>query len=69
MTAARSRRRGGLVVLSLLAALVLFALGIAVGEALNDNPKPGGTQTLTRTLKVLELTPAVVTVTVTTTKP
>jgi hypothetical protein len=40
------------------AALVVFALGIGLGEALNDNPKPGGTQTLVRTLKPLPLAPA-----------
>jgi hypothetical protein len=44
----------------LLAALVLivFALGIGLGEALNDNPQPGGTQTLIRTLDPLPLAPA-----------
>jgi hypothetical protein len=25
--------------------LVAFALGVALGEALHDNPRPGGTQT------------------------
>jgi hypothetical protein len=38
--------------------LVVFALGIALGQALNDNPAPGGTQTLVRTLKPLPLAPA-----------
>jgi hypothetical protein len=44
----------------LLAALVLvvFALGIGLGQALNDNPQPGGTQTLIRTLHPLPLAPA-----------
>jgi hypothetical protein len=32
------------------AALILFGLGVAVGEALHDNPKPGITQTTMRTL-------------------
>jgi hypothetical protein len=32
------------------AALILFGLGVAVGEALHDNPKPGITQTTVRTL-------------------
>jgi hypothetical protein len=48
---------------------VAFVVGIAVGESLNDNPKPGGTQTLVRTLQPLPLEPAAgstVTVTVTT---
>jgi hypothetical protein len=32
------------------AALILFGLGVAVGEALHDNPKPGITHTTVRTL-------------------
>jgi hypothetical protein len=45
---------------------LVFALGIGVGEALQDNPKPGGTQTLIRTLRPLPLAPAALeTVTVT----
>jgi hypothetical protein len=32
------------------AALILFGLGVAVGEALHDNPKPGITRTSVRTL-------------------
>jgi hypothetical protein len=32
------------------AALILFGLGVAVGEALHDNPQPGITQTTVRTL-------------------
>jgi hypothetical protein len=32
------------------AGLILFGLGVAVGEALHDNPKPGITQTTVRTL-------------------
>jgi len=53
------------------AGLVLaFAVGIAVGEALRDNPKPGGTQTLVRTLEPLPLAPAArETVTVTVPNP
>jgi hypothetical protein len=51
----------------LAAALVaVFAVGIALGQALNDNSQPGGTQTLIRTLKPLPLAPAArATVTVT----
>jgi hypothetical protein len=55
----RHRRRyklRGLVSLLLLA--VVFVLGVALGEALNDNPKPGGAQTIERTLKPLPLAPA-----------
>jgi hypothetical protein len=46
--------------------LLVFAVGIAVGEAAHDNPRPGGTQTLVRTLRPLPLAPAALeTVTVT----
>jgi hypothetical protein len=38
--------------------VAVFALGIAVGEALNDGSEPGGTQTLVRTLDPLPLAPA-----------
>ncbi len=55
--------------LTLLAAIVCFGIGVAVGEALHDNPKPGGTQTFVRTLTPLPLAPAPgATVTVTTEK-
>jgi hypothetical protein len=48
--------------------VVVFAVGVAVGEALNDNPAPGGSQTLVRTLNPLPLAPAAqTTVTITTT--
>jgi len=33
-------------------ALLVFLLGIALGQALHDNPKPGETITLERTLHV-----------------
>ena len=52
------------------ASCVVFAVGIALGEALHDNPQPGGTQTLVRTLKPLPLAPAArETVTVTVQNP
>jgi hypothetical protein len=58
-------RRGWLrLVLSLVVIVAVFAAGLALGEALNDNPS-GGTQTLVRTLKPLEVPPARETVTVT----
>jgi hypothetical protein len=38
--------------------VVAFVVGIALGEALHDNPTPGGTQTLVRTLHPLPLAPA-----------
>jgi hypothetical protein len=40
------------------ALLAVFAVGIALGQALHDNPKPGGSQTLVRTLTPLPLAPA-----------
>ena len=43
---------------------------LAVGEALNDNPQPGGTQSIVRTLQPLPLAPAArTTVTVTAQNP
>jgi hypothetical protein len=36
--------------LALVAAAILFAVGVAVGEALHDNPKPGITLTTVRTV-------------------
>ena len=32
-------------------AVVIFGVGVAVGESLHDNPKPGGTITQTTTLR------------------
>jgi hypothetical protein len=32
--------------------LLVFLLGIALGQALHDNPKPGNTVTLERTLRI-----------------
>jgi hypothetical protein len=62
---ARRRRRkrpvGRWIVGGLLCVLV-FAVGIALGEALNDNPGPGHTKTLQRTFT---LAPESATVTVT----
>jgi hypothetical protein len=48
----RTRRRTRLVhwIAGLALAALLFAAGVAVGEALHDNPTPGITQTLVRTL-------------------
>jgi hypothetical protein len=48
---------------------VVFAAGLALGQALEDNPDPGGTQTQIRTLKPLELAPERETVTVTVSQP
>ncbi len=52
------------------ATVAAFVIGIALGQALDDNPEPGGTQTLIRTLKPLPLAPAArETVTVTRSEP
>jgi hypothetical protein len=47
------RRRWPRVLVVVLAALVLFGLGVALGLALDDRPVPGGTQTFVRTLEPL----------------
>jgi hypothetical protein len=46
------RRRLLWVPAALLVAAVLFGVGVAVGKALHDNPKPGGRQTFTNTIVV-----------------
>lgn len=51
-TAAR-RRRWPRVVALLAGAVLVFALGVALGLALDDRPVPGGTQTFVRTLEPL----------------
>lgn len=62
----RPKRRGQLRFWITAAALVVvFGIGLAIGESLHDNPSPGDTQTLVRTLRPLELPPARETVTVT----
>jgi hypothetical protein len=51
----RKRRRREEVVrwaIRVLVVVLVFALGIALGQALHDNPKPGETVTLERTLRV-----------------
>ena len=50
----RRRRREEAVRWSIrvLVALLVFALGIALGQALHDNPEPGDTITLERTLRI-----------------
>jgi hypothetical protein len=42
----------------------VFAVGLALGEALHVNPMPGGERTTQRTLRPLPLAPRTVTVTV-----
>jgi len=50
--ARRDRRRFGPVwLVGALLLIVVFLIGVALGEALHDNPRPGGTQTIVQTLK------------------
>ena len=66
----RPRRRPWLALAVLAALVVVGAAGVALGEALHDNPQPGGTQSLVRTLQPLPLAPAArETVTVTVQNP
>jgi hypothetical protein len=63
------RRRRALVWAARLAVLgAVFLVGLAVGRAVEDTPRPGGTQTLERPLVPETLTPQE-TVTVTVSKP
>jgi len=55
-----SRRR---IIIWALALALIFAIGVALGEALNDNPQSGSTTTQERTITLL---PESSTVTVTT---
>jgi hypothetical protein len=61
------RRRAGRWLLAAAAAAVVFVAGLSLGRALEDAPRPGGTQTLVRTLEPETLPPITRTVTVTTT--
>jgi hypothetical protein len=67
-TGRRRRTRSPLVAwgLPLLGALVLFVLGVALGQALEENRGGGDTQTSIRTLQPETLPAQTVTVTVTT---
>lgn len=47
---------------------LVFWLGLAIGRALEEEPRPGGTQTLVRTLQPTTVSPAE-TVTVTVSNP
>jgi hypothetical protein len=67
LRARRRKRRPWRPVAVIVGLVVVGAVGVAIGEALHDNPQPGGTQSYVRTLKPLALTPAALTtVTVTT---
>jgi hypothetical protein len=53
------------IVLWLVLVAAIFAVGVALGESLHDNPRPGDTRTQTRQLKPVPLPPVTRTVTVT----
>jgi hypothetical protein len=55
--ASRRRRRWPRIVAGVLGALLLFAVGLALGLALRDRPVPGGTETFVRTLEPLPQRP------------
>jgi hypothetical protein len=53
-TRRRPKRRSARKTIVVVAGLVVaFAVGIALGQALHDNPQPGGVQTTVRTLPPL----------------
>ena len=65
----RPRRNWGRVVpwaLRVAALVVVFAIGVAIGQAMDDASPPGGTNTSIRTLEPATLSAETVTVTVTT---
>jgi hypothetical protein len=62
-------RRAGTWAAVLAAALLVFWVGVALGRALEEAPRPGGTQTLVRTLEPDTLPAVTRTVTVTTPTP
>jgi hypothetical protein len=68
-TRARRRRRVPRALVFALALLAVFILGIAVGQAFDDEPKTGGVVTSVRTLTPLPQQPPTRTVTVTVTTP
>ena len=70
-TRSRERRQRRILRWALLALLLLlvFAVGVAFGQALDDAPEPGGVTTSVRTLTPLEQERPARTVTVTVTQP
>jgi hypothetical protein len=62
----RSKRRIGTWALRASGLLVAFAVGIALGQALDDASPPAGTRTSVRTLSPGTLSAETITVTVTT---
>jgi hypothetical protein len=68
LTQRRARRRRRAITWRWVAGAALlvcvFVVGLALGEALHDNPTPGGQKTTKRTLRPLAVAPRTVTVTV-----
>ena len=62
----RRRRRVGPWVLRAAALVIAFAIGIALGQALDDSSAPSGTETSVRTLEPATQSVETVTVTLTT---
>jgi hypothetical protein len=58
------RRRRRIWAFRAAAVLIVFLVGLALGQALDDSSPPTGTQTSIRTLEPGSLTPETVTVTV-----
>ena len=54
----RKRRVWPRVAALVVGAVLVFALGVAFGLALDDRPVPGGTETIVRTLEPLPQQPA-----------
>jgi hypothetical protein len=62
----KDRRRLGTWALRCALLLIVFGVGLALGQALDDSSPPAGTQTSVRTLVPGTLSPGTVTVTVAT---
>jgi hypothetical protein len=66
---AKPRRSLARTVLVVAAFVLVFLVGIALGQALDDSPEPNGVTTSVRTLTPLPQAPPARTVTVTVTQP
>jgi len=54
----RRRRKALKIAAALVVLAAVFAVGVALGKALNDGPKAGGTVTYVRTLEPIPQRPA-----------